>query len=395
MIETAKEWVPIIKEKEKPDIMIGLFHSGVNPNYNGQTAETYKNENASKLVAEQVPGFDIVFVGHDHHGWNESVKNPMDKNVLLIGGTSSARVFAEVSAILTFDKAQNKWDKKLTGKLIDSKNYEPDPGFLKEFNSQFEEVKKYVSKEIGVFSETISSRDALFGDSPFVDLIHTIQLDISDAEISLAAPLTFNTEIKKGKIYVKDMFKLYRYENLLYTMNLSGKEIKEILEYSAGKWFNQMKDENDDLLQFRKDKNGKLKWSERSNSPMLEGRFYNFESAEGINYTVDVSKPVGERITITSMSDGSNFDLNKMYKVALNSYRGNGGGGHLTIGAKIPKDKLASRVITSTVKDLRYYMMKWIEKEGTVNPKTDNNWKIIPTEWVEKGKEKDYKLLFK
>ena len=156
-----------------------------------------------------------------------------------------------------------------------------------------------------------------------------------------------------------------------------------------------MKDENDDLLNFRKDDNGKLKWSERSNSPMLEGRFYNFESAEGINYTVDVSKPNGERITITSMSDGGNFDLNKMYKVALNSYRGNGGGGHLTIGAKIPKDELAKRVITSTEKDLRFYMMKWIEKKGTVNPKTDNNWKIIPKEWAEKGKEKDYKLLFK
>ncbi|VAX28501.1 5'-nucleotidase; 2',3'-cyclic-nucleotide 2'-phosphodiesterase; Putative UDP-sugar hydrolase [hydrothermal vent metagenome] len=394
MIETAKKWVPIIKEKEKPDIMIGLFHSGVNPNYNGQTAETYKNENATKLVAEQVPGFDIVFAGHDHHGWNMHVKNPAGKEILLIGGTSSARVFAEVSAVLTYDKAQSSWNKEITGKLVESKDYEPDPGFLKKFNPQFEEVKKYVSKEIGVFSKTISSRDALFGDSPFVDLIHTIQLDISKAEISLASPLTFNTEIKKGKIYVKDMFKLYRYENLLYTMSLSGKEIKEILEYSAGKWFNQMKNANDDLLKFKKDKNGKLVWSERSNSPMLEGRFYNFESAEGINYTVDVSKPVGERIKISSMSDGSNFILTKMYKVALNSYRGNGGGGHLTIGAKISKDKLASRIITSTEKDLRFYMMKWIEKKGTINPKTNNNWKIIPKEWAEKGKEKDYKLLF-
>jgi len=395
MIETAKKWVPIIEEKENPDILIGLFHSGVNPNYNGQTAETYKNENATKLVAEQVPGFDIVFSGHDHHGWNEYVKNPNEENVLLIGGTSSARIFAEVSAVLTFNKTENRWGKEISGKLLDSKDYKPDAEFLNKFNPQFEEVKNYVSKEIGVFSETISSRDALFGDSPFVDLIHTIQLDISDAEISLAAPLTFNTEIKKGKIYVKDMFKLYRYENLLYTMNLSGKEIKDVLEYSASKWFNMMKDENDDLLNFRKDDNGKLKWSERSNSPMLEGRFYNFESAEGINYTVDVSKPNGERITITSMSDGGNFDLNKMYKVALNSYRGNGGGGHLTIGAKIPKDELAKRVITSTEKDLRFYMMKWIEKKGTVNPKTDNNWKIIPKEWAEKGKEKDYKLLFK
>jgi len=156
-----------------------------------------------------------------------------------------------------------------------------------------------------------------------------------------------------------------------------------------------MKDENDDLLKFVKDESGKLKWSERSNSPMLEERFYNFESAAGINYTVDVSRPIGERVTITSMTNGNKFDLNKIYKVALNSYRGNGGGGHLTLGAKIPQTELASRIITSTDKDLRFYMMKWIEKEVTVNPKTDNNWKIIPEEWAKIGAEKDSKLMFK
>ncbi|MEN8192090.1 MAG: bifunctional UDP-sugar hydrolase/5'-nucleotidase [Bacteroidota bacterium] len=395
MIETAKRWVPIINEKESPDIMIGLFHSGVDFTYGKQTAETYKNENATKLVGEQVPGFDIVFSGHDHQGWNEFITNSEGEKVLLIGGTSSARVLAEVSVTLTFNSSCEEWEKEISGKLINSKDYKADTTFLKNFDIQFQEVKKYVSKKIGVFSETISSRDALFGDSPFVDLIHTIQLDISNADISLAAPLTFNTKIDKGNIYVKDMFKLYKYENLLYTMTLSGKEIKDVLEYSAGKWFNEMKDQNDDLLKFIKDESGELKWSQRSNSPMLEDRFYNFESAAGIDYIIDVSKPIGERITITSISDGTNFEEDKMYKVALNSYRGNGGGGHLTYGAKIPNEELVSRIITSTEKDLRFYLMKWIEEKGNVNPKTDENWKIIPEEWAEKGKVKDYKLLFK
>lgn len=395
MVETAKLWIPIIKENENPDIIVGLFHAGGDPNYNGQTVESYKNENASRLVAEQVPGFDIVFTGHDHHGWNMFVNNSDSNKVLLIGGTSSARTFAEVSINLTFNTETKKWKKELTGALLDSKNYKPDEDFLKTFSPQFEKVKEYVSKEIGVFTETISSRESLFGDSPFVDLIHKIQLGITKADISFAAPLTFDTKIEKGKIYVKDMFKLYKYENLLYTMNLSGKEVKDVLEYSAGIWFNKMKDENDDLLKFVKDENGNTKWSERSNSPMLEERFYNFESAAGINYTVDVSKPIGERVTIISMINGKKFDLSKTYKVALNSYRGNGGGGHLTIGAKIAQEQLASKVITSTEKDLRFYMMKWIEKEGSVTPKADNNWKIIPEDWAKLGAEKDSKLMFK
>jgi 2',3'-cyclic-nucleotide 2'-phosphodiesterase/3'-nucleotidase len=79
----------------------------------------------------------------------------------------------------------------------------------------------------------------------------------------------------------------------------------------------------------------------------------------------------------------------------MNSYRGNGGGGHLTQGAKIPKEEIAGRIINSTPKDLRFYLMKWIEKEKTVTPKKLNNWSVIPLEWWEKGKEKDSKLLFK
>lgn len=395
MIETAQKWMKIMKEKENPDIIVGLFHAGGDPTYNGQTPETYKNENASKLVAQQVSGFDIVFTGHDHQGWNTVVNNTDGDKVLLIGGTSSARIFAEVSINLTFNAELNKWEKEFSGELINSKDYKPNSDFINKFNPQFEIIKNYVSKNIGKFSKTISSRDALFGDSPFVDLIHKIQLDISGADISLAAPLTFNTQIKEGKIFVKDMFKLYKYENLLYTMELSGIEIKNILEYSSSKWFNEMNDANDDLLRFVKNEDGKLKWSERSNSPMLEDRFYNFESAAGINYTIDISKPIGDRVNISTLKNGDDFDLNKKYKVALNSYRGNGGGGHLTIGAKIPQEKLASRIVNSTEKDLRFYLMKWIEEKGNVNPKADGNWKIIPKDWAKKGKEKNYKMLFK
>ena len=68
MIETAEKWVKIIQEREKPDLLIGLFHSGVDYTYDDEDEDTYKNENASQLVAEQISGFDVVFVGHDHSG---------------------------------------------------------------------------------------------------------------------------------------------------------------------------------------------------------------------------------------------------------------------------------------------------------------------------------------
>ena len=103
--------------------------------------------------------------------------------------------------------------------------------------------------------------------SDFTDLIHTIQFELTDADISFTAPLAMNTQIKAGDVFVRDMFNLYRYENLLYKIQLSGEEIKIYLEYSYGNWFNQMKDENDHLLKFKKDENGNILYSERSNSP--------------------------------------------------------------------------------------------------------------------------------
>ncbi len=124
---------------------------------------------------------------------------------------------------------------------------------------------------------------------------------------------------------------------------------------------------------------------------MLVQRYYNFSSAAGINYTVDVTKPDGERVNIISLSDGSPFELNKIYKVAINSYRGNGGGGHLTKGAGIPEEELSKRAD----KDLRFYMMKWIVQKKKITPKIIGNWKVVPQNYWELGKKRDYKILYK
>jgi 2',3'-cyclic-nucleotide 2'-phosphodiesterase/3'-nucleotidase len=393
MVVSAKKWVEIIREKEHPDVLIGLIHAGVDANYEGQTADMPRNENAAQLVAEKVPGFDVVFVGHDHHGWNYKVKDPDGKEVLILGTLGSSRTATEATIVLNKTAETGKWKKEISGNIIQIEKYQPDTAFMAEFEPVINIIKAYVSKPIGVFTETISTHESVFGDSPFIDLIQQIQLELTQADVSFAALLSFNAEIKKGEVYVRDMFNLYKYENLLYTMKLSGQEIKDYLEYSYGQWFNQMKNADDNLLNFKRDEKGNYILSR--GTPQLAASYYNFTSATGINYTVDVSKPAGERITITTMAGGKPFDLKKTYTVAINSYQANGGGGLLTLGAKIPKDEITGRIITSTAKDLRYYLMKWIEEKKTVNPKALNNWSVIPKDWWEKGKETDAKLLFK
>ena len=118
------------------------------------------------------------------------------------------------------------------------------------------------------------------------------------------------------------------------------------------------------------------------------------DSAAGILYVVDVSKPEGERIVIESMADGTPFDLDREYKVAINSSRGNGGGELITRGAGIPHEELKSRILASTEQDLRFYLMQRIIQQKTITPKKLNHWHFVPEEWAPAAIERDRKILF-
>ncbi len=391
MVETAEKWMPEIV-KEKPDLVVGLFHSGWDKSGENLHNNSLLSENSSAAVAYNVPGFDIILTGHDHRLANEKIVNSKGDTVLILDGGSRSEKIAEADIIVSAKKVKGKRQMKISGKIINVADYKPDPDFVNRFSSQYNTIEEYVNRVIGNSSVTISSRDAYFGPSAFVDMIHSVQLEITGADISFAAPLSFDVQISKGPVTVGDMFKLYRFENMLYTMTLTGEEIKKYLEYSYSEWLNTMKKPGDLLLKLRTGKDGK---------PVLidgKARFqnqpYNFDSAAGINYTVDVSKPSGSRIIISGFTDGRPFEKNKIYKVAVNSYRGNGGGGHFTSGAGIDKDELRSRVVASTDRDLRYYILKSIETKGTINPVPLNNWKIIPEKWVEKKISVEYALLF-
>jgi 2',3'-cyclic-nucleotide 2'-phosphodiesterase/3'-nucleotidase len=386
MVETARKWMPEIL-KRKPDLVVGLFHSGYSREEFDEDRDGFLNNDGSAAVAYNVPGFDIIFNGHDHNVANDKFVTANGDTVLMLNGGSRSENLAQ--AEITFGKNKSK---RIKGSILKVNEFKPDPAFMEKFKSQEDTIHSYVDKVIGTSEATLSSRESYFGPSAFVDFIHKVQLEITGAEISFTAPLSFDVSIKAGPVRVGDMFKLYRYENMLYTMNLTGEEIKKYLEYSYSDWFNTMKNANDHLLKFRTDKSGKPVL--RDGKAWLSNQPYNFDSAVGIDYTVDVSKPEGERITIKSLSGGKPFDLGKMYTVALNSYRGSGGGGHLMKGAGLSPEDLNKRLIRSTDKDLRYYIMKYIESKKTIAPSSFNNWTVIPEKWAKSGMDKDYRLLF-
>jgi 2',3'-cyclic-nucleotide 2'-phosphodiesterase / 3'-nucleotidase len=391
MVETARKWMPVIIN-EKPDLVVGLFHSGWDKNEAKLKQTDNLNENGSAAVAFNVPGFDIIFNGHDHKIANEKIVNATGDTVLILNGGSRSEKLAEADITFAKGKTNGKQKKQFSGQIVNVADFKPDPEFIKKFDQQSRVIDEYVNRVIGNSSETVTSRDAYFGPSAFISMIHSIQLEITHADVSFAAPLSFDVQINKGPVTVGDMFKLYRFENMLYTMSLSGEEIQKYLEYSYSGWFNTMSGPDDLLLKLRIGKDGKPVLN--NGKAWLKNQSYNFDSASGINYTVDVSKPEGSRIVISGFKDGRPFERNKMYKVAVNSYRGNGGGGHFTEGIGLSKVELRKRLITSTERDLRYYILKSIEEKKLINPVAEKNWKIIPEKWVINAVQNEYPMLF-
>lgn len=381
MVSCAEKWMKVIREKEKPDVVVGLFHSGLNSVGSGTLLE-----DASEEIAKKIPGFDILMIGHDHRKCCKKVENIQGDSVWIVNPANNGLVVADVDVKLTM-KGRKVVGKEISGRLSEVEAYGVSQEFMERFSPQFEAVKAFVSRKIGKFENGITSEDAYFGSSAFIDFIHSLQLKLGEADISFCAPLSFRMRIEKGDVRVCDMFDLYRYENRLYTIRMTGKEIKNYLEMSYALWTNRMTSPNDHIMLLDDTKED----NQRSG---FKNFSFNFDSAAGIRYTVDVTKPEGEKVTILGMSGGAPFDMDKEYKVAVNSYRGNGGGELLTKGAGIPAGELKSRILKATGKDLRYYMMRYIEQYGTVNPQPMNHWKFVPEDWAEPAIARDRRLLF-
>lgn len=152
-------------------------------------------------------------------------------------------------------------------------------------------------------------------------------------------------------------------------------------------WTTQMNSPEDNMLQTEPMKNNPTRLG-------FKNFLFNFDSAAGLRYTVDVSKAEGEKINIISMSNGEDFDSDRFYTVAMTAFRANGGGELLTKGAGLSKEEIETRIVSSTAKDIRYYLMEYIKEKGTITPTARNEWKFIPEDWVEIASSRERELLF-
>ena len=176
---SARYWVNHLKTTEKPDIIIGLFHSGKD---GGITTDEYE-EDATMRVAREVPGFDMILFGHDHAQHKSIVKNQEGNDVLLLNPSANAYMVADAEINLQINKKGQILKKEITGEVVNIEQQEIDEAYMKRFEETIDSVSNFIHRPIGVFEESIYSRDCYFGNAAFTDFIHDLQLQITGADI--------------------------------------------------------------------------------------------------------------------------------------------------------------------------------------------------------------------
>jgi len=348
MVDTAKKYANLLRPNV--DVLVGLFHSGMNDEYSKEYTDSQNlpNENASKLVAENVPEFDIIFSGHSHRHFPQKGEDCIVNNSAMVMSGSHGRYLG----VGEINLMENKVVKK-SGYLINLKDVDAAKEIVDIAKPYHIKTLSYIRKQVGVSKDSILATNSRWTDTALLEIINKAQMDKTGADISFAASFNDNVLITPGPVLIKDIYGMYIYENFLYKIEMTGQQIIDYLEYSAQYYIY-----NNESKKITK-------------NPKIAG--YNYDMAEGINYTIDVMNEFGNRIKdVIYIKTGELVKKDKIYTVALNSYRAAGGGGHLA-AAGIQK----ANILWKSNEEMRNILADYITTIGEIDGEVDNNWSIV------------------
>jgi 2',3'-cyclic-nucleotide 2'-phosphodiesterase/3'-nucleotidase len=216
--------------------------------------------------------------------------------------------------------------------------------------AEHEEVRAYVNAPIVSIPEAWTSRDARSGDTPMLDLIHHVQLTVTGADLSAASAFTTSAEFTPPTLKRRDLSALYPYENTLYVIDITGKQLREYLEFTSRYYL--VNPTPGELLVNRS-------WAG-----------FNFDSVAGVDYELDLRKEPGSRL-VYLRSDGREVRDSDTFTLAVNSYRAEGGGG-FTMLAGSP----VSYRSTQSVRELMEDELRRMDVLRIADVHT-RNWKLV------------------
>ena len=382
LIPLVQQEVDKVIAKEKPHVVVVCVHSGTGDG-DGSVLESQGLD-----LYKSLKGVDVLVCAHDHRPFVTD-----NGSIALLNSGSHSRNLGHGIVSLTVNK-RKVVSKSVKSGLIPIDKEKADPEMRKAFQKDYEAVKAFTLREVGELKADLNLSDAFAGMSDYLNLIHTVSLGCEPAQISVAAPLTQRGVIKAGKLVFNDLFTLYQYENQLFVIKMSGQEVKDYLEASYDLWIRTASKPGDRVLNIHNvpdTRTGLERWS-------FVNASFNFDSMAGINYTVDVTKPYGSRISISSMADGSAFDTAPTYNVAMTSYRASGGGGTMDrIG--IDTDRIDERVVKK-YPEIRDMIYDYLKEHGSIDPavvgdpSVIGHWEFVPQAISGPAIARDMRLVF-
>lgn len=391
MIGSAQLWMRYVKEYEKPDLIVGVFHAG-KETYPVQTADSAKWQTDGVLtIAREIPGFDLILMGHDHLTTADTVENRMGEKVCLLQPAAHAEEIGRADIWLSRESDDQPAVKSIALQRVPVRGLDVSDRYVQHFRPKRMEVDSFLNRPLGRTSEVLYGSVSLVGPSNLMEFIHQVQLEETEAQISFASTLSVFNDIPAGDLTMRQIFSMYKYENQIVKMWMTGEEVLKYLEYGYARQFGHMRNINDHVLSFKLQADGSV--ARDKFGPVMATPQYNFTSAAGINYTVDISLPPLHRVKITSLADGSPFELNQSYTVAINSYQAAGGGGFLTKGLGWTEEDIRFHTLNESTHDMCYYIAQKIRSTGTVSTSGKSNWQVLPHEWWLAGHKRDLNVL--
>jgi 2',3'-cyclic-nucleotide 2'-phosphodiesterase/3'-nucleotidase len=348
-ISEAMKWVAVLRGKEKVDVVVVAMHMGLGEDL--RTGEVspgqVPHENDAVQIAKQVPGIDVIFMGHTHR----DVPSLYINGVLITQANAWGRHLARADMYL--EKSPQGWRvyAKAARTIPTDDRVAADPEVVKLAEPYDRETQAWLGRTIGESAADLSAKDARFRDTAILDLIQKVQLEAGNADVSMVASFNSEARIAKGPVSVRDIAGLYVYENTLAVLEVTGQQLKAALEHSAE--------------YFKTYVPGKP-ITEQINEKIPS---YNFDIAEGVNYELDISKPIGQRIQNLTFK-GQPVKPDQKFRLATNNYRVNGGGGY--------EMYKAAPVVYRSSEEIRELIIDWLEKHKTVPTEPNNNWKLVP-----------------
>jgi 2',3'-cyclic-nucleotide 2'-phosphodiesterase (5'-nucleotidase family) len=349
-LDAARRWVPVLRGKEKCDVVLVLAHLGFERSpETGKESDSTPGENQAYAIATGVPGIDILLTGHTH--------TAIEPRRLGSTWVSQPGRFGNTLTRfdLTLEKAGDRFKVVgVTGSNQPMRAVAPDAEIVQAVAAEQAAALSILAEPIAILERPVSARAARTADTGLVDWLHAVQREQGKADLSFAALLPGSLpDWPAGPLTVRQIWAFYPYENTLVTVRATGKQVREALEIAAR------------CISGIVMQDGKPVWQRNA---AVWG--YNCHTMDGADYAVDPMRPEGSRVLFLRR-EGRPLRDEEAFTVAINSYRAAGGGGY-GVWRDCPR-------VSELSDSLRGLLIADARRRKALRLEANQNWFLVPT----------------